>query len=737
MTWTRLALAAALTATAAFSSSVKSWDISDYESFLPGTLQSVSVTQEGLLSLAPRVAELYTSDAAVVWTSASAADGSIYLGTGHQGRLYQIPPTGEAKLLWTAPQIEIFALATAPNGDVYAGTSPSGKVYRITPDGTATEFFDPGQEYIWQLQFGPVSGSGGFGGPDALYVGTGPSGRIYRVTADGKGELWFDTEQRHITALALDAEGRLLAAADPSGTLYRIDGKDHAFALYDSTLPEIRNIQAASDGSIYLAAMGGAISLSDNMTQSVSQAAAATTTITVTATASGSGSAESVQPSPTTAPSQSMPTISSKPTINYGVETAALILLRPGERAETLWTSTEENILAMTLEDGNTALIATDSMGRLYRVNTQGDAVLLAQTDEQQITSLTPSSRGLVMTSAHGSPTRLMAAERAASGRYETAPFDATAISTWGRLESRTMGDVKIQTRSGNTARPDKTWSAWSAVTDGAIASPAARYLQWAADFSAPDQTLDTVRVAYLPANAKPAISSVTVSAESSTAGQSSSASSSTPSSPYTFTVTADGSSSGSSAVNSDSSTASGGGGEQLRVSWQASDLDGDDLLTKVEFRGEGETRWKLAKDDIAESQITLPSEALADGRYRFRVTVSDRKDNPGDTARSSERVSSLVLIDHTPPTIQISSSTAAMTRFSAADQASPVVSAHYSVDAGEWIPLRSDDGVADSQTERFTVSTEELPSGEHLVTFRVRDRAGNAGLAKELVVRP
>lgn len=734
MTWTRFSLVAALTATAAFSSSVKSWDISDYESFLPGTLKSVSVTREGLLSLAPQIDELHKSDDAVVWTAASAADGTIYLGTGHQGHLYRIPPTGEATLIWSAPEIEIFALATAPNGDVYAGTSPSGKVYRITADGTATEFFDPGQEYIWQLQFGPATPGGGFGGPDALYVGTGPSGQIYRVTANGQGEPWFDTEQRHITALALDAEGRLLAAADPSGTLFRIDGKGQAFALYDSTLPEIRNIQAAADGSIYLAAMGGAISLSDNMTQSVSQAAA-TTTISVTATASGSSSSGGVQTPAITAPSQSMPTISSSPVINYGVETSALILLRPGERAETLWTSTEENILAMTLEDDRTALIATDRMGRLYRVNSHGDAVLLAQTDEQQITSLTPSSRGLVMTSAHGSPTRLLSTARAASGRYETAPFDATAISTWGRVESRTTGDVKLQTRSGNTARPDKTWSAWSAVADGVIASPAARYLQWAADFSAPDQTLDTVRLSYLPANAKPSISSVSVSAEASS-GQSSS-SSSAPANPYTITVTADGSSSGSSAANSDSATASSGGGEQLRVSWQASDLDGDDLLAKVEFRGEGETLWKLAKDDVAESQTTFPSQTLADGRYRFRVTVSDRKDNPGDTARTADRISSLVLIDHTPPTIQISSTTPAVTRFSAADQASPVVAAHYSVDAGEWVPLRSDDGVTDTQTESFTVSTEGLPSGEHLVTFRVRDRAGNAGLAKALVVRP
>lgn len=131
MTWQRSALVALLTATAAFSSSVKSWDISDYESFLPGTLHSVSVTREGLLTLAPRITQLHKSDDAVVWSSASSTDGSIYLGTGHQGRLYRISPSGEATLLWKAPEIEIFALAAAPNGDVYAGPKVTGRKLMI------------------------------------------------------------------------------------------------------------------------------------------------------------------------------------------------------------------------------------------------------------------------------------------------------------------------------------------------------------------------------------------------------------------------------------------------------------------------------------------------------------------------------------------------------------------------------------------------------------------------------
>jgi len=45
-----------------------------------------------------------------------------------------------------------------------------------------------------------------------------------------------------------------------------------------------------------------------------------------------------------------------------------------------------------------------------------------------------------------------------------------------------------------------------------------------------------------------------------------------------------------------------------------------------------------------------LFAEAFADGRYWFRVTVSDRLSNPPPGAREDEIVSAPILIDRTPP---------------------------------------------------------------------------------------
>ena len=67
-------------------------------------------------------------------------------------------------------QPEIFAVAVDRAGIVYAGTSPDGKVYRIE-NGKATEYFAPGERYIWALAFAPDG---------ALYVATGQQGKIFQ-----------------------------------------------------------------------------------------------------------------------------------------------------------------------------------------------------------------------------------------------------------------------------------------------------------------------------------------------------------------------------------------------------------------------------------------------------------------------------------------------------------------------------------------------------------------------------
>ncbi len=249
MNWLRLCAATLGLSSLGLASSPATWEMTTFQDFVKGKFEGVSLGRDGRLSLAPRLDTLFTSEQPVIWSVAAAPDGSLYAGTGHRGRVFHIEPDGKATVVWTADHPEVFALAVDAKGVVYAASSPDGKIYRIE-NGRATEYFDPKAKYIWSLALTPDG---------TLYAGTGDDGRVFRITGAGKGEVWYSTGQSNVTGLMLDQQGRLLAGTEPNGILYRITAKDKAFALYDSSLPELRAVAPNADGSIYAVALGGAL----------------------------------------------------------------------------------------------------------------------------------------------------------------------------------------------------------------------------------------------------------------------------------------------------------------------------------------------------------------------------------------------------------------------------------------------------------------------------------------------
>ena len=760
-----------LTAVPAPAASTQVWELSEYKEFLQGKFDNVSLRQPGTLTPAPRLVDLFTSDQPVIWTVATGPGGITYVGTGHQGRVYRLGADGKVSLFWSAPEIEVFALAVGPQGEVFAGTSPNGKLYRITVEGEGEEIFDPEQTYIWSLVLAPPSA------PDkandtpkhpVLYMATGGEGKIYQVEASGKGRVFAETKQRHVVSLVLDAEGRLLAGTDPNGIVYRIDADGSLFALHDADHPEIRSLAVAPNGDIYAAAMGGGAS---QITQSVSSLAAASagakTTIQVSAAAAA--------PTPAGAPSGGaltpQPTVSvSQPVISYpGMERSALLRIRPGQGVEKLWSSSEENILAVSVAADETAspdkqtksprppriVFATDRKGRIYRLGDRRKVSLLTESGREQVTQLAVDAKGLLVASAHSAGLSRFENKAKAAGTYESAIHDAKTLAHWGRLtwEGDRAGPerVKISTRSGNSAVPDESWSTWSGAIEseagaegegtfaGAVSSPPARYIQWRAALETKDESapmLRRVRLAYLPRNSPPRVSDLKVEASTekgaaTSAGSTTAAAAPAADAAYSITVSASGSSTAAPATST-ARTTLGGGGRGMKISWNATDPDGDKLTAAVSFRETGVSGWKTIKKEINDSHLSLDSESLADGTYRFRVVVSDRAANPPAAARETDQISEPVLIDHTPPRVRmVEVSGRESVTFEAADEASALAAAEYAIDAGKWVPIYPTDGILDSRRESFTILLDGLSQGEHLLTLRVRDRSGNAGLGK------
>ena len=739
-----LALLAALIPSA-FSSGTVAWEMSSYADFVRGRFDGISLSREGRLSLAPKVETVFSSDQPVIWSVAEAPDGTIYAGTGHRGRVYRIDRSGKSSLLWTAEQPEVFAIAVDANGAVYAGTSPDGKVYRISKDGVATEYFGPQSRYIWSLATAPDG---------VLYVGTGDRGKVFRVAGPGNGELYYDTGQSHISGLAVDAQGRVLAGTEPNGILYRISAKDKAFVLYDANLPEIRAIVPMPDGTVYAAALGGSVAKqmqsSAQAAQGASGAAVATVTST-TITVDAQKTTPEIKPDAKTtiqATAQS-PQVTTQftPVLDVsGVEKSAVYRINPDNTVETLWSSKEENVYdVLALE--RQILFSTDDNGRIYGLAPDRRVTMVAQTNEGQTTRLLPAEHSVLAATSNMGRIFRLGEMPGASGTYEAPVHDSGTASRWGslswRAETPAGCTLQFRTRSGNSAKPDRTWSEWSeplANPNGSrITSPNARYIQWKLEMAGAagaTPLLNSVSLAYLPQNSPPVIKSINVVTQAVAPAQPAKPAAAA-SSAYSVTVTDAGDTTGSSA-GTPTQTLPRAAAQQITITWQAEDPDGDRLVYGIYFRGEDESQWKLLKAGVHENSLTFDADVLADGKYYFRVTASDREANPPASAREAQMISAPVMIDNTPPVVTVSAwrynAGAAHIEWEAADAASPLRRCEYSLDAAGWIPMEAADGVIDSLREKFVLDLNGLAAGEHLVVIRAADSANNTGVAKVIL---
>jgi hypothetical protein len=723
----------------AFASGTATWEMNSYGDFIRGRFSGISLGRDGRVSLGPKVDPLFASDQPAIWSIARGPDGTLYAATGNRGRIYKIDAAGQSTLLWTAEQPEVFAIAVDRKGVVYAGASPDGAVYRIE-NGKATEYFAPKSRYIWSLAAAPDG---------ALYVGTGDEGKIFRVDSAGQGELYYDTGQSHITGLAVDAQGLLLAGTEPNGILYRITAKDKAFVLYNSGLPEIRAIVPLPDGTVYAAALGGSVARrAQAASQGVQNANPAGTVPTVTTTVTVEAQSSEIKPPDPTktqtraapvpaapAPAQTTPLPESS-----GADKSAVYRINADNTVETLWSSKEENAYDL-LAEAQRVLFATDQNGRIYGLAPDRGVTLITETGEGETTRLLSSGNTVLAATSDVGRVFRLGESPGAAGELEAPVHDAGAVARWGniawRAETPAGCTVEFRTRTGNSAKPDQTWSDWSApLTDPAgshIASPNARYIQWKmamAGSGGRTPVVNDVTVAYLPQNSPPVVTGITVSAQPAAPAQSSKSSSDTAT--VTVSASADSSSPASTQVLSHASNS------QISVVWQADDPDGDRLVYDVFFRGQDQAQWIPLKSGVHDNFITFDGDLLADGKYFFRVVASDREANPPSSAREGQSVSSAVLIDNTPPSATLGvvrrTGATAHIEFEAADKTSPLRHCDYSVDASGWVPIMPAEGIVDGLRQKFTLDLKGLTPGEHLLVVRVSDSAGNTGVAKAVL---
>jgi hypothetical protein len=682
----------------------------------------------------------------VLWSLIQAGEGGVYASTGHTGKVYHVDRSGKATLIWTADQPEVFALCTDSKGRLYAGTSPNGGVYRID-EGKAVEIAHLGVKYIWALAAAA---------DDSIFAATGEGGRVFHILSSGKVETYFETGQGNVTSLALGFSGHLYAGSEPNGLLYDITGPNKGIVLYKSNFPEIHSIAVRKDGTIFASALGGSLASRISTPSTVSAAgttavvATQPTVISVTEAKQGN-----IAPSPeqsadikiqnpkgsaTSSVTSTTPTTPAYVEVS-GVDKSAIYRIRPDGPVDTLRTSKEENVYDLSL-DGDEIWFSTDVHGRLYSMLQDRKQTLLTESGDTDANRIVKTSAGMWVGLSNPAKVVLIGTAPSGNPSYESPIHDTNSLSRWGHLSWKaTAAGVQIRTRTGNSARPDSTWSDWSEPIrnddHARITSPKGRYVQWKAEWPGKSTgAIQSVSIPFLPQNTAPVVRSISVSSLTS-AAQANKASSSASQNAYTITVTDTGDAS-SSTSGTVTQTANRQTGDQTQITWQADDPDNDKLVYSVFFRGEGEREWKPLRKNIFENTLLLDADVLPDGKYLFRVVASDRPANDLRYAQETELVSSPVQIDNTPPSISVSTPARdgmnLKLTFSAEDKTTPLRRCEYSLDAGTWQPLEAADGITDSLQEDFSLELHDLPAGEHVIAIRVYDSAANTGLAKVVV---
>ena len=722
------------------------WKLAGHGNFINGETRGVSITGKGRLTLSPVLDLVFESDEPLIWSLAADSRGNLYAGTGNDGKLYRIGPSGRSEVFFDAEELEIRSVAIDRNDRVYAATFPDGRIYRIDPDGTHAVFFDHAQDggmngpdggtnYIWSLALD----AGG-----VLYAGTGAQGRVYRIDEDGGAHLLAELEEAHVMALAVDGSDRLIAGTEPGGRVYRILSDGAISVLHDSPYGEVNTLLVAEDGVVFAGALSGPRR---------------------GARGGRAGSAGASMPSPSSgAPDDPgggamLPAVqvtaaaetADRPSAG-GFATGGSVVFRidPDGRVEEWWRSPTDVGLSLAIRGENELLIGTGSSGRLYSVRERGVGTLLNELQESQITALAPGvSDGVVVaTSNRGNLYRLRSTP-VREGEYESDVRDTRGMARWGRIrweDDQPPGtSVRLFARSGNTDSPDQTWSAWTGpYTDPAgeaLACPPARYLQWKAVLSTENEetpSISSVSASYLTRNNPPRVHAVTVyepgvylrDAASGQVGQS--GQSDLPPG-IAAQVGGRGNGRGQSASSGSPTYRKG----MRAVAVRASDPDGDGLSYEIYFRGEAEETWKHLESERRTPSYSWDSETFPDGEYVLRVVASDAPSNPPDQALEAEYLSEPFLVDNTGPQVTRIDVAGGLLSFMVRDGASPLFRVEYAIDGGDWRVVHPEDGVTDSETETFEVALDGLESGEHTLAIRARDTAKNTGTGKRVVTIP
>lgn len=620
----------------------RSFQVDSAATFTAGELAGTTVLSHGSLAVGREVRRIAVENTPLVYSMVRAPDGSVFLGTGNEGRILRLRGDRIEEVAVTG-QLLVASLALDTDGTLYAGTLPEGRVFAVAPGGAIRELVQlPETEHVWALV---VHGT-------SLLAATGPNGRVYSIDRAGHAEVYYQSRAAHVMSLARDADGSVYAGTSDDALLLKLLGPGRAEVVYDFPGNEVTAI----------AARNGVLAVAANEFPAPPRVGAA------------------------------VDGIPSRPATGKG----RLFVVNAEGRTERVFAHDDGHFTSVQLDADGTLYAGAGKEGRVFRVAPDRTHSILVDVEERQVLAIDMlGSEPVIATGDSGAVYRLT--DRPATApMWTSAVLDASFNARFGQLDWRGQGAVRMLTRTGNSATPDETWSAWSApiTAPGPVRSPGARYIQVRAELTSPTSTVHAIVLHYLQQNQRAAVLAVGLKARP--AGRAASS--------------------------------------RYELEWQMDNPDGDALRYRLRFRAENQTVWRdMLRESVVHTEPNYAWEtaSLPDGYYIVEVEASDEAANPRALRLTSRAVSEPIRIDNHAPVIEGLALQGARVTGRAVDTLGPIARLELAIDGGEFQDVFPVDHLLDTAVERFEVELEELAPGPHVVAVRATDASGNSVTAE------
>ncbi|MFA5793994.1 MAG: WD40 repeat domain-containing protein [Candidatus Brocadiia bacterium] len=662
------------------------WDLNNKVEIAKGDFENTLMTPAGEVALGRQPVKIAApNNELTLWTGVADKKDTYYFGSA-SGKIYKLSEK-ENKLeeFFTTTETLVTSMAISSDNELFFATIPNGRIYKVNRDGKGGIFCQLPIAYVWKLSFGPDDKS--------LYASTGPVPNIYKIAPDGKFETFYEAKKGlHIMCLAFDRDNTLYFATSYPAMLYRMktSPEKKAELLYDFGDNEIKSIALAADNKVvYLAINSGIKMMPQEFLGAVKSSA--------------EEAKKTEAPMPISAPP---PPPREKPP----VQSSVFIFTTDNKVRELVrFDKSYLTDLKYFQSDKKEHLLAsTDNSGKIFQIMPDASFAIPYDLDASNIMALiTDQANELKALAAGGAGgIYLYPAAEATTGTYTSEVFDAKFAAEWGNISWENTKDITLSVRTGNTNKPDDTWSSWSSeiTAPGKININPGRYIQVRSALNTKDAYLSKVSIAYLVANQQPRINDLRIEAvKKPLEGQQAS-----PFMPQRIFA--------------------------RKIIYQAYDPDNDPLGYQIYYRKENQTQWVLLNQDdlIVTPEYIWNTESTDDGKYFIKVKATDERNNPESRSLTDSKTSKLVVVDNTKPTVK--NLVIKDNEFSGEveDNFNYIARIEYSLDGRPWETVFPLDNMFDNRTEKFSFQIKGIAPGTHVVALRVIDADGNAGIRQE-----